>query len=235
MRADFRWCGAGASRWGPDPTGRGSRSCRLSLLSWRASPGRFSSRPDLFGAVADAVLASSRSSPLTIIFEDAHWADQASLALLEITARVTAGQRMLLLVTARDERVALPMGGGVRQLMLGGLDEHATRAMLARSGQEPTDGDVMLILRRTGGNPFLIAEVARLQSSRGGDSGVIPPAARTLLEHRLARLGEPSLRVLEAASVLGTARPGRRGARRAAGPGGSGPARRAASRRGRRR
>ena len=114
------------------------------------SPGMFSSRPDLFGAVADAVLASSRSSPLTIIFEDAHWGDQASLALLEIIARVAAGQRMLLLVTAREERVALPVGGGVRQLTLGGLDERSTRAMLARSGQEPADGDIALVLRRTG-------------------------------------------------------------------------------------
>ena len=195
MRGDFRWCGAGCVALGARPYWPWEQI--LSALAPELapfSPGRFSSRPDLFGAVADAVLAGSRSSPLTIIFEDAHWADQASLALLEIIARVTAGQRMLLLVTARDERVALPVGGGVRQLTLGGLDERSTRAMLARSGQEPTDSDITLILRRTGGNPFLIAEVARLQSSRGGGSGVIPAAARTLLEHRLARLAQPSVR-----------------------------------------
>jgi predicted ATPase len=85
--------------------------------------GRFASQPELFAAVAEAIEARTRANAVLVIFEDAHWADPDSLALLEFLAGVVSGQRLMLLITAReDEAARLPPSAGVRRLQSAGLD-----------------------------------------------------------------------------------------------------------------
>jgi predicted ATPase len=84
--------------------------------------GRFASQPELFAAVAEAIEARTRAHAVLVIFEDAHWADPGSLGLLEFLAGVVSGQRLMLLVTAREGTVPLPISAGVRRLPLAGLD-----------------------------------------------------------------------------------------------------------------
>ena len=58
--------------------------------------GRFASQPELFAAIAEAIEARTRADAVLVIFEDAHWADPGSLALLEFLAGVVSGQRLML-------------------------------------------------------------------------------------------------------------------------------------------
>ena len=165
----------------------------------------FASQPELFAAVAEAIEAQTRADAVLVIFEDAHWADPGSLALLEFLAGVVAGQRLLLLVTARDQTVSLLTSAGVRRLPLAGLDQRATGTLVRHIvGVEASQDYIAEVHRRTGGNPFFTSEVARLQVSRGTPTGVIPPGVRQLLEHRLARLPQESFDLLQVASVVGT-------------------------------
>jgi hypothetical protein len=166
--------------------------------------GRFTSRPELFAAVADAIVARARQHPLLVVFEDAHWADPASLALLEFLADMVAGQRLVLFVTARETAAPLLASPGVRQLTLEGLDRAETEALVARIlGTEPTAEYLAEVHQRTGGNPFFAIEVARLQRSRGTLTGKVPSAVRQVLERRLARLNQDAFELLQVASVLG--------------------------------
>ena len=168
--------------------------------------GRFASQPELFAAVAEAIEAQTRARAVLVILEDAHWADPDSLALLEFLAGVVSGQRLMLLVTARDDDAAsLPTSAGVRRLPLAGLDRHATAALVQHIvGVEASQDYIDEVHRRTGGNPFFTSEVARLQVSRGTPTGVIPPGVRQVLEHRLARLRQESVELLQVASVVGS-------------------------------
>ena len=167
--------------------------------------GRFASQPELFAAVAEAIEARTRAHAVLVIFEDAHWADPGSLALLEFLAGVVSGQRLMLLITARDEAVLLPTSAGVRRLPLAGLDRRATAALVQHIvGLEASLDYIAEVYRRTGGNPFFTSEVARLQMSRGTPTGAIPPGVRQVLEHRLARLHQESFDLLQVASVVGS-------------------------------
>lgn len=172
-------------------------------------PGRFPTRAELFAAVAEAVLARSRQRPFLVVTEDVHWADSDSLRLVEFLAAVVAGERLLLLVTSR-EPADLRVGAGVRRFSLAGLDFDDTGELVRRYvDSEPSEEYLAEVFRRTGGNPFFVSEVAHLQASRSGPTrgaGAVPIGVRQVLEHRLARLPQGSVELLQMASVLGAPR-----------------------------
>jgi hypothetical protein len=149
--------------------------------------GRFASQPELFAAVAETIEVRTRAQAVLVIFEDAHWAEPGSLALREFLSGVVAGQRLMLLVTARDDVVPLPAAAGVRSLPLAGLNRDATATVVQQIvGPEASQDFIAEVHRRTGGNPFFTSEVARLQVSRGTPTGAIPPACG-----RFSSIGSP--------------------------------------------
>ena len=145
-----------------------------------------------------------------MIFEDAHWSDADSLRLTEFLAEVVAGQRLLFLVTTRVERGMLTDTAGVRRFPLSGLDRDATAALVRRIVSVEPDREYLAeVHRRSAGNPFFAAEVARLQATRGTATGSVPVGVRQVLEHRLARLPQDSVELLQVASVVGGPHVGR--------------------------
>ncbi len=173
-------------------------------------PGRFASRPELYAAVAEAIEARTRVNPVLLIFEDAHWADPGSLGLLEFLPGMVVGQRLLLVITSRDDSGLLANIAGVRRIPLSGLDREATSTLVRRIvAVEPRQEYLAEVHRRSGGNPFFATEVARLQVSRGTSTGTVPVGVRQVLEHRLARLRQESVDLLQVASVVGEPHVGR--------------------------
>ena len=68
----------------------------------------------LFDAVAGLFTRLARDTPLLIILDDLHWADSASVQLLDFVARQCAAERVLLLGAYRNEETAgglLGLGG----------------------------------------------------------------------------------------------------------------------------
>lgn len=166
---------------------------------------QFRSAVEQWAAVAEALESRARLVPLLLILEDVHWADDGSRRLLEFVAASVAGQRIGLVATSREEGHDLPVGGQVRRLELAGLDVVDIAGLVERiTGEEPTPTYANELQRRTGGNPFFVGEVARLQASRGVTRGPVPTAVRQVLQHRLARLPQETVALLEVASVVGS-------------------------------
>lgn len=182
--------------------------------------GPASRRFELFAAMAD--LLTAPGGPRLIVVDDAQWADQASLVFLGFLAEALVGSTagVVLLVLYRDtEGAGTPfadtLAGLTRQPIstrfdLRGLDTEAVAACVSAVTATPTTpAAAEELARRTGGNPFFVAEVARLLPSGpvgaqavGAALWRVPPQIRAVLDQRLSRLGEQARDVLAAAAVI---------------------------------
>jgi AAA ATPase domain len=168
-------------------------------------------RFERFHAVSSALLEAAGGSPLVVVLDDLHWADPASVELAAFHARRARRSRQLLVATYRDVELVPggPLAGPIarleaegRTLPLGGLDASAVAQVLAGvTGGEPDPELGTSVHRRTGGNPFLVQQVARLLAAHP-DAAAVPHGVRDAIQRRLATLGD-AVRLLEAASVLG--------------------------------
>ena len=159
------------------------------------------SRLRLFQKVRE-VLAES---PMLLLLEDVHWADEATLDILRFLGRRLAGARLMILATFRPEEVggdhpltvvmgdlaALP---GVIRMQLPALSVTGVRQLLDDAGSALDAGDVY---QRTGGNPFYVTEVLAAGSEH------VPATVRDAVLARVSRLSPAAREVVGAASVLG--------------------------------
>ncbi|MFC3455289.1 ATP-binding protein [Amycolatopsis speibonae] len=167
----------------------------------------------LYDAVTSALVAASQDLPIVVVLDDLHWADAASLRLLEFAAQHTWYERLLLIGTYRDVEVettdhplrslVLPLLAKATSVTLTGLEPDEVGALMARTaGAEPDGALVAEVHRRTGGNPFFVEQTARLWHS-GGSAETIAPGVADALQRRLSLLPQPVLDLLTTASVLG--------------------------------
>jgi tetratricopeptide (TPR) repeat protein len=167
----------------------------------------------LYDAVTSALVTVSQQRPVVVVLDDLHWADAASLRLLEFAARHTWFERLVLIGTYRDVEVEAtghplrpllaPLLAKATTITLTGLGRAQVAELMARTaGEEPSAELVDEVHRRTGGNPFFIEETARLWRG-GGSLAAIPPGVRDTLTHRLSLLAAPVVDLLATAAVLG--------------------------------
>ncbi|MET0191183.1 MAG: AAA family ATPase, partial [Pseudonocardia sediminis] len=147
---------------------------------------------------AEQLATAATADGLVVACEDVHWADQASLALLEHLARDSAASRLLVVATSRDPLpVALgKLAGqtGVLRITLGPLGAADVRDYLCG-----LDGaDPLSLHRRSGGNPLYLRELVRQR-----DDEDIGTALRDLLLRRLDDLDAGTRTLLDGAAVLG--------------------------------
>ncbi len=161
------------------------------------------SRLRLFRQVRDALSAS----PMLLLLEDVHWADEATLDILRFLGRRLAGSRLMILATFRSEEVGrehpltVAMGdlagtSGVVRMQLPALSVTGVRQLLGQAGSALDAGEVFQL---TGGNPFYVTEVA------AAGSGQVPATVRDAVLARVSRLSRAGREVAAAASVLGRA------------------------------
>jgi DNA-binding CsgD family transcriptional regulator/tetratricopeptide (TPR) repeat protein len=123
-----------------------------------------------------AFMAELRQRPHVVVFEDLHWADEATLDLLRYAGRRIGSTPSVLIISVRDDE---PTDTAPLQAVIGELTRAAaiTRVRLrplSRSGvAELVAGhrdDADVVHRRTGGNPFFVTEVARHSDADVPDS-----------------------------------------------------------------
>ncbi|WJK42566.1 AAA family ATPase [Solwaraspora sp. WMMA2056] len=188
-----------------------AESDALSVLLGEAPPVAADFR--LYDAVASALVAVCQHRPVVIVLEDLHWADPASMELLDFVTRHCWMERILLIGTLRDTEVDAD-GHPLRRLMavlrskattitLTGLGlEQVATLMTAHTGRAPRPDLVAEVHRRTGGNPFFVEQTVQLL--HGGDEiTTIPPGVREAVQHRLSRMPEPVTGLLRTAAVAG--------------------------------
>jgi DNA-binding SARP family transcriptional activator len=183
------------------------------------------SRFQLYDAIARTVGRSARLRPMVIVLDDVQWADPASLELLDFLAGRSAEVPALIAVSVRDVELqrdsdvtrALGTGSrrpGTRRITLRGLAERDTVAMIRlATGWEPSRAVADAIHERAEGNPFFVAELARLVAfDPSGDDELVhrvevPAGVRDVVRRRLATLPDPSVELLAVGAVLGRAVP----------------------------
>ncbi|SCL20502.1 Predicted ATPase [Micromonospora rhizosphaerae] len=167
----------------------------------------------LYDAVTSALVAVSQRRPVVVVLDDLHWADAASMRLLQFAAQHTWFERLLLIGTYRDAEVEsgehplrpllMPLTAKATTITLTGLSRDEVGALMTRTaGREPDPGLLDEVHRRTGGNPFFVEQTARLWRADGLVS-TIAPGVREAVRRRLAQLPAPVVEAITVAAVLG--------------------------------
>lgn len=154
-------------------------------------------------AIFTAVLSALHARPIVVVFEDVHWADEATLDLLKYLGRRIQRTRALLILTYRDDELGpqhplrmvlgdMATASAIRRVVLNSLSLEAVRELAGERG-----GIAGALHRQTGGNPFFVTEVL------SSPSGAVPSTARDAVLARAARLSPTGRNVLRAAAILG--------------------------------
>jgi class 3 adenylate cyclase/tetratricopeptide (TPR) repeat protein len=182
-------------------------------------------RRQTLDGVKRLLLRESQAQPLIVVFEDLHWIDAETQALLDSLVESLPTARMLLLVNYRPEyQHAWSSKTYYRLLRIDPLPQVSSEELLeALLGADASLRPLKdLLIARTEGNPFFLEESVRtlvetkiLAGERGAyrltkmpdlfDRTLqIPATARALLAARIDRLSPEDKRLLQAASVIGT-------------------------------
>ncbi|MGH2538072.1 MAG: adenylate/guanylate cyclase domain-containing protein, partial [Candidatus Promineifilaceae bacterium] len=172
-------------------------------------------------------LAAER--PLVLVFEDLHWADDASLRLFEHLTPLVERGPLLLLGSGRPDpasgwpglyqRLAAQAGARHTAIRLQPLSEAESREWLAEAlpdGQPPA-GLGEQIIRKAEGNPYFLEEIVRslretpLAGRRAASAAEatiqIPDTLQGVILARLDRLAEAERQLLRTAAVVGRSFP----------------------------
>ncbi|MGH9651516.1 MAG: ATP-binding protein, partial [Terriglobales bacterium] len=166
------------------------------------------------------LLREAQVQPLVLVFEDLHWIDSETQALLDALVESLPTARLLLLVNFRPE---YPPRWGSKtyytQLRIDPLSGESAEELLrtllgADASVQPL---ARLLIERTEGNPLYLeesvralVETAALQGTRGGyrliaplTSIQVPATVQAILAARIDRLAPDDKHLLQSAAVIG--------------------------------
>jgi class 3 adenylate cyclase/tetratricopeptide (TPR) repeat protein len=172
-------------------------------------------------ALKRVLLRESQEQPLLLVFEDLHWIDTETQALLDSLVESVPTAQFLLLVNYRPE---YQHGWGSKtyysQLRLDPLPPASAEEFLqALLGADLSLAPLkQLLTARTEGNPFFLEESVRTLRETGvlvGERGAyrlgqalptiqVPATVQAVLAARIDRLPSEEKRLLQTAAVIGT-------------------------------
>ena len=178
-------------------------------------------RQRILEALKRLLLRESQVQPLLLVFEDLHWIDAETQALLDSLVESLPTARLLLLVNYRPEyQHAWGSKTSYTQLRLDPLPPASADELLqALLGDDPSLAPLTrLLIARTEGNPFFLEESVRTLVETGalvGEPGAyrlaqslptiqVPATVQAVLAARIDRLSPEDKRLLQTAAVIGT-------------------------------
>jgi DNA-binding CsgD family transcriptional regulator/tetratricopeptide (TPR) repeat protein len=182
-------------------------------LAGGAEPGS-AQRFALFAEVRRRLAETAGPGGLLLVLDDLQWADQASAVLLADVVRQLRGTPILIVATYRGSGTAADTGAGLlprlsadantERVDLRGLPAQAVGDMLLAAGLPASDDQAVQVHSETGGNPFLVRELARvLVEQRRGEPAPVPGRVVDATAHRLGQVSEPARALLQTAAVAG--------------------------------
>src|ERR1700712_1330668 len=172
------------------------------------------SSAQLFELLLGVLVRLASSSPLLIIIEDLHWADQSTLDFVAFLTRALDDVEILLVATYRSDemhrshpmRPLLATWERSRQVTPLGLSrfgpDEVRQQLTGILGQPPEEALYRLVMDRSEGNPFLVEEVLGAIQA-GADPDTLPPSLQDVLLTRVDQLSLPARQLLSTASVAG--------------------------------
>ena len=153
-----------------------------------------------------ALLSALQRPPLTrvLVFEDVHWADNATLDLIKYLGRRAAILRVVLILTMRSDEIGsdhplsqvlgdIPPAQTVR-IALAPLSAESVETLARQSGSAGRG-----LHGVTAGNPFFVTELLA-GGAQGGDS--IPVSVRDAVWSRISRLAPDERGLLEVMCIM---------------------------------
>jgi hypothetical protein len=178
-------------------------------------------RQRTLGAIKRMLLRESQAQPLLLVFEDLHWIDDETQAVLDTLVEGLPSARVLLCVNYRPE-YRHGWGGKTyyRQLRIDPLPpESAGELLRALVGEDRgLDQLKQVLVGRTEGNPFfleesvrtlvetgvLVGERGQYRVARAAEAIQLPASVQTILAARIDRLAPEDKRLLQTAAAIGT-------------------------------
>jgi tetratricopeptide (TPR) repeat protein len=186
----------------------------------------------LADAFLKAVEAATEESPLVLVVDDIHAADNASAAILHVIARKLPHTRLLLILTARSNELrtaaspsALAADTSIEAMRTLDLDplppasaEQLVGALVTKAGGRVGDVPVPRILQAGNGNPLALELLTKEWLAHGSSSLLsdlealntqpvanigIPRAIGAVFERQIRRLDAQTRAALDLAAVLG--------------------------------
>ena len=174
----------------------------------------------ILDAITRLLVRQSQAQPLLLIFEDLHWIDSETQAVLDRLIESLPAARILLLVNYRPE---YHHGWGSRtyyaQLRIDPLAPESADELLRTLLGSGSDAAALsqLLIERTEGNPFFLEESVRTLAETQvlvGEPGAyrlakaleaiqIPPTVQAVLAARIDRLPADKKLLLQNAAVIG--------------------------------
>jgi class 3 adenylate cyclase/tetratricopeptide (TPR) repeat protein len=177
-------------------------------------------RQRILAACKRLLIRESQVQGLVLVFEDLHWVDAETQALLDYLIESLATTRILLLANYRPEYRHQWSGRSYyTQVRIDPLDSRSAETLLSEllGDEEALAPLKRLLIERTEGNPLFLEESIRTLLSSGELSGTrgayrlttaveaiqMGPTVQAILSARIDRLEPEDKRLLQAASVIG--------------------------------
>ncbi|HEY4162928.1 MAG TPA: AAA family ATPase [Dongiaceae bacterium] len=157
-----------------------------------------------FNLTADHLAQGSR--PTVLVFEDAHWADEATLDLIKFLGRRSQSLGTMLVVTYRDDEVDArhPLRSVIgdlppaflRRLQLAPLTAKGVATLAEAQGRTGNHRHAATLHAVTGGNPFFVTEALAMTED------IVPPTVRDAVIARLSRISDPARSIVNLTSLV---------------------------------
>lgn len=152
-------------------------------------------RPAVYSGMLDLI----KNERVVLVFEDMHWADEATLGLTRYLGRRIAATNSTLVITYRSEEVGAThplrlviadLGGSAERIELPALTPDGVAEMA-----QGLDVDPIEIHETTLGNPFFVEEVIRHPSLK------VPPTVANAILASASQLPEEALEIIYLVSL----------------------------------
>jgi DNA-binding CsgD family transcriptional regulator/tetratricopeptide (TPR) repeat protein len=183
-----------------------------------ALAGEDMSKAQLLEHVLGTLDRLSGVQPVLVVVEDLHWADRSTLDLVAFLVRSVRQSRVMLAVTYRSDELhrrhplrplltSWERDRSIARIDLSRFSRDEVAAQLgAILGQMPTSAVTDTVFDRSGGNAYLVEELAGAVAA-GGDPADLPPSLGDVLLSRVDSLPAGAQKLLRTASVAGRAVP----------------------------
>jgi DNA-binding CsgD family transcriptional regulator len=170
--------------------------------------------------LADAIHAAAAQTPLAIVLEDIHWADNGTLLALRSLAAKPAGAPVLWVLTARtgaggpavQETLSVLQRANAAVLRVPPMSPSAVADMVQDAVRANADESLLKLAAKAHGNPFLVRELVggldeegRLNVSGGravASGHALPRRLGANMDQRLDHLSADAGEVVRVAAVL---------------------------------